>query len=137
MSLYFIILTHPFNKRKTCFSSLISCGIRAMVGSGVSPLLWRIFSVGSPPADLFRWIFSVGSPPTDLLSRIPSDRSSRSISSSGSSLSYLLRLSSIQSHQLHRGTPRVSHCRRHRIGLSTPLCWENNNSLSTRFMRGV
>ena len=130
MSLYFIILTHPFNKRKTCFSSLISCGIRAMVGSGVSPLLRRIFSVGSPPADLLsriysidllRWIFSVGSPPTDLLSRIPSDRSSQSISSSGSSLSYLLRMSSIQSHQLHRGTPWVSHCRRHRIGLSTPL----------------
>ena len=93
MSLYYVKLTHSFNKRKTLFSFLISHGIiRAMVGSGVSPLLRRIFSIGSLSTDLLsrisfdgssqsdlpRRIFSVRSPPADLLRRISSNGSSQS-----------------------------------------------------------
>ena len=80
-------------------------------GPSKPDLLWQIFLVGSPLADLWR-IFSVGSLPKDFLSRIFSVKSSPTD---------LLRRSSIQSHQLHRGTPQVSHCRLHWIRLSTPL----------------
>ena len=81
-----------------------------MVGSGISPLLQRIFSVESPLAnllnqisfggssqsDLLRWIFLIRSPPMDLLSWIFSDKSSQSnllrrIFSVGSSPTDLLR----------------------------------------------
>ena len=76
--------------------------------------------------DLLSQISSNGSPQTDLLSRISYGRSSQSelfrrIFSVGSSPTDLLWRSSIQSPQLHRGTPRVSHCRRYWVGLSTLL----------------
>ena len=76
MSLYYVILTHLFNKEKHFFSSLISHGIRAMIGSGVSPLHKQPFSVRSSPSNLLHQIFSVGPSPTDLLRRIFSKGSS-------------------------------------------------------------
>ena len=70
MSLYYVILTHLFNKEKHFFSSLISHGIKAMIGSRVSPLLKWPFFVRSSPSNLLRQIFSVGPSPMDLLGRI-------------------------------------------------------------------
>ena len=111
----------------TCLSH--SSGIRAMVGSRVSHLLRRIFSIGSPPMDLLNWIsfdrssqsdllrqiFSIRSPPANLLRRIflvgsPSAGLLSRISSDGSSLANLLffdgpqsdHINSIVEHLVHR-----------------------------------
>ena len=132
MSLYYVILTHLFifNKKNIMFSYFFtwyqSHGWFWSEPSPPTDLLSRISSDGSSQSDLLRRIFSVGSPPEDLLNRISSGESPQSdllrrISLVGSPPSDLLRWSSIRSHQLHHGTPRVSHCCRHRIELSTPL----------------